>query len=300
MSNLENGYGPILEILKPEISGEVVSRNGEPIVSILAKPEVGRVTDRVGWMSVHAYFDRDEYKVPDLLRNEVRSKWKSVKERNPNTFNGINLGISHVFRESNGLYLHTRPVDYRSYVGTRNPDQMRGLNLDKSDAANPVAVCGVLVTSDKKALYTMRGKQQENYQANHHAVGGFVRSVHEEKVDLQKALMLEMFEEVAVSPKDVFSIDCLGLLYDEKSWHYELPYVVFTRETSGQIMEKEGDFTENQSVDWVDLNPDSLGALVVDKNRKWVPTGFANYLLLGRHTFKRGNEWFKEVMSQIG
>ena len=178
---------------------------------------------------------------------------------------------------------------YKEYVGTREASYAR--THDRSELANPLAVCAVVRTSDAKILIEKRSGT-DVYVGRYHVIGGYAdrnKDLRATSFNPFDAIAREVNEEtgLALTPH---SFICSGLAYDVLTPHPELCFVAQAPH-SHQILEahKKSD-GEIRALEFLDDSPESLQNFLRQHHGKISATGEAALLLHGLHSY--GQQWF--------
>jgi hypothetical protein len=164
--------------------------------------------------------------LPAEIEAAVESVWQQECARRPGLFNGVLL--SAVSAVAGTLLVH--PSEYRHFVAQR-----RRPGLSDQLSVNPVAVSGLVVTSDEGWLFGRRGAGVTQYPlhfeavpsgtldqrayAGHAPVDGLV-------LDPVGCLLAELAEEAGIDADAVAEIRPLGLFLDVDERTYDLAYVI--------------------------------------------------------------------------
>jgi 8-oxo-dGTP pyrophosphatase MutT (NUDIX family) len=178
---------------------------------------------------------------------------------------------------------------YKEYVGTREASYAQA--HDRSELANPLAVCAVVRTSDAKILIEKRAGT-DVYVGRYHVIGGYAdrnKDLRTSSFNPFDAITREVNEEtgLALTPH---SFICSGLAYDVLTPHPELCFVAQAQH-SHQVLEahKKSD-GEIRALEFLEDSPESLQNFLRTHHGKISATGEAALLLHGLHSY--GQPWF--------
>jgi hypothetical protein len=165
----------------------------------------------------------------------VDSVWQQECARRPGLFNGVLLSAVHATAGT----LLVRQSQYRHFVAQR-----RQPGLADELRVNPVAVSGLVVTSDQKWLFGRRGAGVTQYPLHLEAVPSgtlddraYAGRPPSEGLALDPVgcLLAELSEEAGIEPAAVAEVCPLGLFLDVAERTYDLAYVIRLQRSSADL-----------------------------------------------------------------
>jgi hypothetical protein len=169
------------------------------------------------------------------VERAVTGAWELERTRRPGLFNGALLSAVEV---SAGRLL-VRECEYRHFVAQRSQPE-----LAKDLRVNPVAVSGLVVTSDGRWLFGHRGAGVTQFPLHFEAVPSGTLDARAFGGQAPKAglaldpvscLLAELSEEAGIDAEAVGSIRPLGLLLDVEERTYDLAYLVQLQRSAAHL-----------------------------------------------------------------
>jgi hypothetical protein len=207
--------------------------------------------------------------VPAELEAVIAAVWERECARRPGLFNGVLLSAV----ELSGDTLRVRLSEYRQFLAQRSQ-----VELADRLGINPVAVSGLVVTSDDRWLFGRRGSGVTQYPLHFEAVPSgalderaFAGSIPTPGLVLDpiKCLLNELYEEAGIDVAAVADVRPVGLFLDVEERTYDLAYVVRLArsgaELRGQLSAHSHEYHALET-----LHTDEVGAVM--SGRQVVPT----------------------------
>lgn len=216
---------------------------------------------------------------------------ESARARGADLYDGLLYRLLGYGCSERGVVLDLGPTTYREYVITRTPSS--GETRDRSEMADPIAVCAALVTADGQ-LVVARRLRVDVYEGRLHVIGGFVdRDAEPPPPDPFAAVAREVTEEtgLGIAPAQ---FRLLGLAYDLETPHPELCFSVLVDTDSGSLSSLVwATGSELGELLMVPVEQSAFRGLLSGQRGPLSPTGAACVALLGREQF--GETWFAGV-----
>jgi hypothetical protein len=175
--------------------------------------------------------------LPSDLETAVTEIWAAETSRRPGLYNGILLSA---VADSLGT-LRVRASEYRHFLAQRrHPELAARLQV------NPVAVSGLVVTSDDHWIFGRRGATVTQYPLHLESVPSGTldeRALAGQQsrpglvLDPTLCLLAELSEEAGLDPADVAEVQPLGLFVDVEERTYDLGYLLRLRRSAAEIQQ---------------------------------------------------------------
>jgi len=211
-----------------------------------------------------------------------------AKRSNIPLFNGRLFRLTDFRADADQLFLSLGNTTYREYVGTRAREFYE--RRQRTELANPLAVCAVIVTADNGVLVAERQRVERDV-GRYHVVGGFMDRQWDgaARPDPFGAMRREILEESGLNT-DPDRILCLGLVYDRGSPHPELCFTAQVELPFQEIAKAVPADSELRTVEFVSDDRTALKQFIRRNRNNLCATGQASLVLYGRYRY--GRRWF--------
>lgn len=224
---------------------------------------------------------------PEKLKKHIEEAWEVTKNHGP-IFSGPMCRLSD-FKLINGkLKLTLDNTNYKEFIGTRINEVFQ--EYGPRYIANPLAICSVITTTDKKILISRR-RGVESRPGFYHVIGGYLDTYkHCNSLGLPdpfKAITFEIFEETGIDECNIKNIVCLGLVYDTVLFHPELIFNTEVNLSFLEITKRHPIEKETDRMEFIFDNPQAITKFVTLYQEEIAPTGLANIVLYFKYKYKK-------------
>ena len=248
---------------------------------------------QVTW-SDHARVTNDS--VDELIETSWSRQIRRAESSDIKIFNGRLCRLISYRCENDNLYLTLGSVSFKEFIGT-NATQAYIRHLHGTEVmANPLGVSAAVCTNDGLIVLGMRSNDMLQYAGRIHPVGGTVEPPSGDCPDCPdpfQAILGELLEETAVTPQNVSSILCLGLVRDRNTVQPELIFdchvdtdVVSLFASAATAM----DAAEHSSLVPIRDHPGTVVSFMEKHFTQLTPVALATLLLHGLKHW--GSGWF--------
>jgi 8-oxo-dGTP pyrophosphatase MutT (NUDIX family) len=233
-----------------------------------------------------------------MIRDAWRDAERAAAATGCSLFPGPLCRLIRYQRDSSRFQLQLGPTDYREYLGTsrnwiRISQQFPGNGVTRY-LANPLAVCAVVHTTDRKLVLARRSSRTMEHPGYWHFPAGHVdprQHLFGARVNVFKAALDELFEETGCQG-ELGSTVCLGLVRFRTTMKPELVFSVAVPHTSAAFKES----LLNEEHDQLRFIPDtaeSILELLSTSSNSLVPIGRTALSLYAswRHGHTSGFHW---------
>lgn len=241
---------------------------------------------------VAQWSDVSSWQPPDTTRQrQIDFAWSTAQKSagDASLFDGALCRLEAHAAADDALILRLAPTSYRHFVGTNMFIADQPGDVDPDTLANPLGLSAALISADDCIVFGRRNDRVAYYPGRIHPFAGSLEPPkdHAPTINVFDGILLELNEEVNLTPDHLTSLTCIGLAKDGRLRQPELVFEVRTTHARNAIAAAV-DVVEHAGIWSVPLTSKDL-ATALDEPLL-TPIAVASMLLLGGRRF--GTAWF--------
>lgn len=261
------------------------------------------VTDEFDRESVIGKWDpKAKRKTTEKIDRDIETAWQRAEQeartQKRSLFPGPLCRLTEYGQQCSQLHMTFGLTDYKEFMGTnKNPKVVK--RAGEEYLSNPTAVCVTLLTKDKKILVGRRSQRTMEHPGRWHVPGGHIdpnKHISGDRVDVFRAILDEIQEEIGCPPNDVETLMCLGLIRPRDTLKPELAFFGQLHKSWPEISSYPRN-EEHQEFHSIPNLPDELLDFLRQHTSAFAPVGKGCLLLYGKWAY--GSEWFFEAVDRL-
>lgn len=186
------------------------------------------VVDSFAADAVQVHWNPMRRQLPEALSAQIAANWQEeLAVQNRFLYNGVLCRLNSFHRNQNTLTLELGLTDYSELLHSNRYCQDIIATYGPELLSAALGISAVVVTADDRLVFMHRSQVVSEYPDTLDVFGG-----HIERFDAATeffpnpfaAIALELQEELNLTPDDIKSQTCLGLLRASKTWKPEMAF----------------------------------------------------------------------------
>jgi 8-oxo-dGTP pyrophosphatase MutT (NUDIX family) len=196
------------------------------------------------------------------------------------------------FQANQKLELSLSLTTYKAFLGTNYAHPELVHEFGPKILANPLGISAMIQTSDDFFLLGRRNASVAHYPGRAHPFAGTLEPAEADNVFA--AMERELAEEIRITPSEITSINCLGLVEDSSIGQPELIFHARS-DRARALIEQSLDESEHSGTFAITSDAATVRKTVDDP--LLTPVAAGALLLCGREIF--GTQWFDEASAAV-
>jgi len=261
--------------------------------------------------SVHVHRVPSTRRMDPQVESIIESAWQEGQRLlGSKLFDGPMARMESWIASPDRLDLSLSLTSYRIFYGTNLTSPRLDKPIPREAMANPVGVSTALLTRDDWLLFGRRNNSVAYYPQRVHPFAGALEE--KDLGDVFGAVEREFGEELRLTPGEIESVQCLGIVEDSVIRHPELIFRARVHLTRAQLEAQVHDDEHRGSVA-IEATQGAVesalrrvgtahhagegGQCPPYEDAEFTPVGIAALLLFGRDAF--GDEWFAQAARSL-
>ncbi len=240
--------------------------------------------------------------IDSLIEQTWHRETTKAGQTNRRLFNGRLCRLVGLRNSEDGLSLTLGEVSFKEFLGTNLSNAYLRHLHGPEVLADALGVSSAVVTSDGFLLLGRRSHRVAYHGGRIHPIGGIVEPADDpaNPPDPFGSMIAEMREELSLSPDQIVSIHCMGVVRDK---HIVQPEMIFETKVSADVptliagARQAKDSMEHAEVVPVRNHPAAVVSFMEQNAAELTPVALATLLLHGLRNW--GGGWFASTQGYL-